>query len=116
MAVVAIFQSLEPRIIDQIIQFARFEQSFPGFVVTGEVNHERFAVAIQQAVDTAFGEVLPRHRFATVQVIGYVRFDERYGHLQKRDVDELPNAGFRAREQSGHDAVRGKDARGVIDE
>src|SRR5690242_12086151 len=45
-------------VANQMVEITRLEQSFPGLVVTGKVNHEGFPIAIEQAVDPAFWKVL----------------------------------------------------------
>ena len=45
-------------VADEMTDFRRFEQSFPSLVMTGKVNHEGFPIAVEQAVDAAFGKIL----------------------------------------------------------
>ena len=99
-----------------MIQFGGFQQSLPSLVVARQVNHEGFLITIEQTVNSPLGEVFPRHRFAAVQIIHDMGFDERDGHLQERHVDELAAPGLHPREQRRHDAVGGEYAGGMIDE
>ena len=69
MAVGALFARGEARVADQTIELAGLEQSFPSLVMARKMNHERFAVAIEQAVNASLGKILARHRFAAVQII-----------------------------------------------
>src|SRR5690348_15704393 len=83
--------------------------------MTGQMNHERFSIAIEQTVNPALRKIFARHRFATVQIVGDVRLDKRNCHLQERYVNKLAASGFAARQQRRHDAVRRKNASGMID-
>src|SRR6476661_4749820 len=83
--------------------------------MTGQMNHEGFSIAIEQTVDPALRKIFTRDRFAAVQIIGDMRLDERNRHLQERYVDKLAASGFAARQQRSHDAVRRKNACGMID-
>ena len=56
----------EARVADEIIQLAGLEQSFPGFVVSRQMDHEGFLITIEQAVNSPLGKIFPRHRFAAV--------------------------------------------------
>src|ERR1051325_2105071 len=92
------------------------KQPLPGLIMTGQMDHERPAFRVEQAVDAPLGKILARDRLAAVQIIRHVRFDERDGDLQQRNVDKLPAPGLLAGEERGHDPMGGEDTRGVIDE
>ena len=85
-------------------------------VVAGQMDHEGFLVAIEQAVNSSLGEILPRHRFAAVQIIRNMGLDEGNGDLQQRHIDKLANTGFGPCQERRHDAVGGENPCGVVDE
>ncbi len=66
MAIAALLACLEARVADALAEFAGFEQTFPSFVVTRQMDHERFFLTIEQAVNSSLGEIFSRHRFAAV--------------------------------------------------
>src|ERR687887_317415 len=112
----AVLSGEKTGVADQRVKFRRFEQSFPSFVVAGKVNHEGFVVAVEKAVDAAFGKILTGHSLATVQIVSDVGFDERDAHLQQRYVDELTAVRFSACKQGGHNPVGSENTGGVIHE
>src|SRR5215468_9222807 len=101
----AVASRREPRVCQQIYAPGRFDQSFPRFLVSGEMNDKRAVVAGDEAVDAAAREVLARDRLTAVQVVGDVGFDESEAHLKQRGINELPAAGFLTREEGGKNTV-----------
>ena len=100
MTVGALLARGEARIADQLVELAGFEQTFPSLVVAGQMNHERFLITIEQAVNSPLGKIFPRHGFAAVQVIRNMGFDKRDRDLQERDIDELAAIRFSPRASS----------------
>ena len=67
MPVGAMFVRCKARITDQTIELAGSQEIFPSLVMGGKMNHEGFAVAIEQTVNASFGKIFPRYGFAAVQ-------------------------------------------------
>jgi hypothetical protein len=65
-AIAALFARRESAVADQLVELGGFEETFPSFVVAGQMDHERFLVTIEQAVNSSLGKVFPRYRFAAV--------------------------------------------------
>src|SRR5258705_2752604 len=76
MTVGALFAGGEARVADQAIELSGLKQPFSSLVMPRQMNHERFAVAIEHTVNASFGKKLARHGLGAVQVMRHLGFDE----------------------------------------
>ena len=104
----------EARVVQQVAAAHRGHQPLPGLLVSGEVDHQGFLVAGNEAVDAPPRKVLAGDGLAAVQVVGHVGLDERQADAQQRGVHELAAAGVVARQQCSEDAVGGEHAGGMV--